>query len=91
MNILEKSGSWYSYNSERIAQGRDNVKEYLKSHPDILNEIEAKIRTKLTETDMFDIPTTQQEEISELEEKKEDDKLEDVEEKSTKKSGKKKS
>ena len=91
MNILEKSGSWYSYNSERIAQGRDNVKEYLKSHPDILNEIEAKIRTKLTETDMFDIPTTQQEEISELEEKKEDDKLEDVEEKSTKKSSKKKS
>lgn len=45
MNIIEKSGSWYSYNSQRIGQGKENVKVFLKEHPDMLNEIETKIRT----------------------------------------------
>lgn len=45
MNIIEKSGSWYSYNSQRIGQGKENVKAFLKEHPDMLNEIETKIRT----------------------------------------------
>ncbi len=44
MNIIEKSGSWYSYNSQRIAQGKENVREYLKNNPDMLKEIETKIR-----------------------------------------------
>jgi recombination protein RecA len=43
-NIVEKSGSWYSYNSERIGQGRDNAKTFLKENPDIANEIEAQVR-----------------------------------------------
>ena len=47
MNIIEKSGSWYSYNSQRIGQGKENVKSFLKEHPDMLNEIETKIRTNL--------------------------------------------
>lgn len=42
-NIIEKSGSWYSYNGTRIGQGRDNVREYLKNNPDIASEIERKI------------------------------------------------
>ncbi len=42
-NIIEKSGSWYSYNGTRIGQGRDNVREYLKNNPEIASEIERKI------------------------------------------------
>lgn len=49
-DIIEKSGSWYSYNSQRIGQGRDNVKEYLKNNPEICDEIEVKIREKLRNT-----------------------------------------
>ncbi|WP_031552785.1 recombinase RecA [Parvularcula oceani] len=43
-NVVEKSGSWYSYNSERIGQGRENAKQFLKDHPDIADSIEAQIR-----------------------------------------------
>lgn len=41
--IIEKSGAWYSYGGNRIGQGRENVKEYLKANPEIASEIEAKI------------------------------------------------
>ena len=44
MNIIEKSGAWYSYNSQRIGQGKENVKEFLKKNPELLKEIEDKIR-----------------------------------------------
>jgi recombination protein RecA len=43
-NIIEKSGSWFSYNSQRIGQGRENAKQYLKDNPKIAAEIEKKIR-----------------------------------------------
>ena len=43
-NLVEKAGSWYSYNGEKIGQGKDNSREYLKENPDIANEIELKIR-----------------------------------------------
>ena len=42
--IIEKSGSWYSYNTERIGQGRENAKTFLKENPEIANEIEGLIR-----------------------------------------------
>ena len=42
--IVEKAGSWFSYNGEKIGQGRENAKTYLKEHPAIADEIEAKIR-----------------------------------------------
>ena len=45
LNVIEKSGAWYSYEGERIGQGRDNAREYLKSHPDVASEIENKIRS----------------------------------------------
>jgi len=45
--IVEKSGAWYSYGSERIGQGRDNVREFLKGNPDTAATIEAQIREKL--------------------------------------------
>jgi recombination protein RecA len=44
--IIEKSGAWYSFGGERIGQGRENAKEYLKEHPDTLHEIEVKVREK---------------------------------------------
>ncbi|MDX1572651.1 MAG: recombinase RecA [Methylophaga sp.] len=43
-NIVEKSGAWYSYDSNRIGQGKDNVRQFLKENPAIANDIEAKIR-----------------------------------------------
>lgn len=42
--IIEKSGSWFSYNSQKIGQGRDNVKKFLEEHPSAMQEIETKIR-----------------------------------------------
>jgi recombination protein RecA len=42
--LLEKSGSWYSYNGEKIGQGKDNVREYLRARPEVAREIENKIR-----------------------------------------------
>ena len=44
LDIIEKAGSWFSYNGERIGQGRENVKKYLKENPDILKEVEGKVR-----------------------------------------------
>jgi recombination protein RecA len=46
-DIVEKSGSWYAYNGDRIGQGKDNVREFLKENPSIAQDIEAKIREKL--------------------------------------------
>ncbi|WP_306253094.1 recombinase RecA [Parvularcula sp. IMCC14364] len=43
-NVVEKSGSWYSYNSERIGQGRENAKQFLRDHPEMAGEIENAIR-----------------------------------------------
>jgi len=43
-NIIEKSGAWYAYAGDKIGQGKDNTREYLKEHPDMAAEIEAKIR-----------------------------------------------
>ena len=44
--IVEKSGSWFSYEGERIGQGRENAKEFLREHPETANRIEEKIRAK---------------------------------------------
>ncbi|HEY0190399.1 MAG TPA: recombinase RecA [Kofleriaceae bacterium] len=42
-NIVEKSGAWFSFNGERIGQGRENAKQFLVDHPDVYNSIEAKV------------------------------------------------
>ena len=44
LKIVEKSGSWYNYNGERLGQGRDNVRTFLKNNPNVAREIENKIR-----------------------------------------------
>lgn len=47
LKIIEKSGAWYSYNGEKIGQGRENVKTTLKNNPALYNEVEAKVRDML--------------------------------------------
>ena len=44
LDIIEKSGSWFSYNGNRLGQGRENVKQYLKENPEMMQEVETKIR-----------------------------------------------
>src|SRR5262250_2964485 len=46
LNIIQKSGSWFSYNSDKLGQGRDAVKQLLTDNPELANEIETKIREK---------------------------------------------
>jgi recombination protein RecA len=46
-NMIEKSGSWYSYKGERIGQGKENVREHLRQHPETAKEIENALRAKL--------------------------------------------
>jgi recombination protein RecA len=49
LNIIQKSGSWYSYNNDKLGQGRDSVKQLLVDNPELAKEIEAKIREKIKE------------------------------------------
>ena len=49
LDIINKSGAWFSYNGERLAQGRDNAKQVLKENPALLAEVEAKVREKYNE------------------------------------------
>ena len=49
LNIIQKSGSWFSYNSDKLGQGRDTVKQLLTDNPELANEIETKIREKIKE------------------------------------------
>lgn len=46
LGLIEKSGAWYSCNGERIGQGKDNVRQYLKDHPELAKELEDKIRAQ---------------------------------------------
>ncbi|MDR2991209.1 MAG: recombinase RecA, partial [Burkholderiaceae bacterium] len=48
--VLEKSGAWYAYNGEKIGQGRDNAREFLKENPGLAQEIENKVRAQLNIT-----------------------------------------
>lgn len=73
LDIIQKSGSWFSYNGERIGQGKDNVRKFIESKPALLEELDAKIRAsrdQLTDTveefeldeddDEFDIRTLEE-------------------------------
>ena len=50
--IVDKAGAWYSYNGERIGQGKDNVRNFLKEHTEMAQEIEARVREIMLPTDM---------------------------------------
>ena len=49
-NVIIKSGAWYTYNGERIGQGRENTKQYLKDNPNVCVEVEGKVR------ELFNLP-----------------------------------
>ncbi len=50
--IINKSGAWYAYNGDKIGQGRENAKQYLKDNPDVCREVEQKVR------ELFNLPTS---------------------------------
>ncbi len=56
--IISKSGAWYAYNGNKIGQGRENAKQYLKDNPEICNEVELKVR------ELFNLETPETEEKS---------------------------
>ena len=49
LGIIQKIGSWYSYNSDKLGQGRDSVKQLMTDNPELAKEIEGKIREKIKE------------------------------------------
>jgi len=49
LDIIEKSGSWFSYNGSKIGQGRENVKKFLIENPEIMQEVETKIRENFSQ------------------------------------------
>jgi recombination protein RecA len=55
-DIVNKAGSWYSYGDDRIGQGKDNAREFLKAHPDMADEIERKIRAILMPPPVVAVP-----------------------------------
>jgi recombination protein RecA len=46
-NVVEKSGTWFTYRSERVGQGRENAKRYLRENPKVLTDVEARVRAAL--------------------------------------------
>ncbi len=54
LDIVEKSGSWFSYNGSRIGQGKENVKKYFEENPELFNEVEQKIRARSCDIDMME-------------------------------------
>jgi recombination protein RecA len=53
--IVQKSGSWFSYDGTKLGQGRDSVKELLEDNPELMAEIEAKIKAKGADVDILDV------------------------------------
>ena len=53
-NIVNKSGAWYAYNGDKIGQGRGNAKLFLKEHPDLMEEVEQKVREKYAQKEGVD-------------------------------------
>lgn len=69
LDIIVKSGSWFSYKGERIGQGRENVKKYLEDNPDIMKEVETKVRENMEQA----FENSLNEEIKEDKEAKEEE------------------
>ena len=49
-NLIDKSGAWYSYKGERIGQGKENVRQFLRDNPKITNELDQELRSRLLVT-----------------------------------------
>lgn len=66
MNIINKSGAWYSYKDEKLGQGRENVKVYLREHPEVTKEVELKVKQALNVGNVNDVHSTDGSEESDL-------------------------
>lgn len=68
LDVINKSGAWYSYNGERLGQGRENVKTFLKNNPELCEEIQEKIRSVINANNNLaeDIPVDELEETEEI-------------------------
>jgi recombination protein RecA len=58
--LIEKSGAWYSYGKDRIGQGKDNTRDFLKSNPEMAKEIEAKIRAHVAEKPLAQVAVAEE-------------------------------
>ncbi|MGD6816091.1 recombinase RecA [Metabacillus sp. 84] len=67
LDIVQKSGSWYSYNEERLGQGRENAKQFLKENPNVATVIHKQIRDHYRLDETVDAPPEEEEELFELE------------------------
>ena len=76
-DIVNKAGAWYSYGDVRLGQGRENSKDFLIENPDILKEIEKKVRTE------FSLNGETKEEVVVAEDKKIEDKKDEIKNKKT--------
>lgn len=77
VGIIQKSGAWFSYNGEKIGQGRENAKQYLINNPDIRNEVDEKVRAHYG---IGDNPDSDKEETATEESKTKSSKKENTEE-----------
>ncbi|MFV2056470.1 MAG: recombinase RecA [Thiohalomonadales bacterium] len=68
LDIVDKSGAWYSYNGDRIGQGKDNVRNFLKDNPDMAKDIESQIRAELLPKNTNDDSTVVMNKVSQEEE-----------------------
>ncbi|MCS7153597.1 MAG: recombinase RecA [Bacteroidia bacterium] len=58
LGVIQKSGSWFSYNGQKLAQGRENLRAYLKDHPELAEELEKQIRPLLTQSDVLHVASS---------------------------------
>jgi recombination protein RecA len=63
LEVVQKSGAWYSYNQERLGQGRENAKDFLKQNPHLTTEIEQKIKEKVNPETLNEEPTNEVETV----------------------------
>jgi len=66
LDIIDKSGSWFSYNGQRIGQGRDNARNFLKANKDICNEIEAKVRATFSTKKLSNIVSKEEDDEEDI-------------------------
>jgi len=67
-NLIDKAGAWFSYKGQRIGQGKDNARNFLKEHPAMAQEIEASIRQKMLSASQKTVITEPDIDIDEVEE-----------------------
>ena len=66
-DIIEKSGSWYSYGGTKIAQGRESAKQFILDNPEVAQEIEEKIKARLMPSKEFEGAPAEEEEVMDVE------------------------